>query len=46
MWYEILPSAGIIFAAMALPHFSAYVINKVAFGNVSISCIVIFMIVL
>ncbi|KAF2899659.1 hypothetical protein ILUMI_06519 [Ignelater luminosus] len=33
MWFEILPSAGIIFVAMAFPHFSAYIINKVSIGN-------------
>lgn len=35
MWFEILPSFGIIVVAMALPHASAYVINKLAVGNVS-----------
>lgn len=35
MWYEILPSFGIIFAAMCVPHYGAYVINKLALGNVS-----------
>lgn len=35
MWYEILPSAAIIFGAMAIPHFSAYLVNKGLFGNVS-----------
>ncbi|XP_018325593.1 uncharacterized protein LOC108737311 [Agrilus planipennis] len=33
MWYEILPSFGIVVAAMALPHFSAFVINKAICGN-------------
>nr|CAH7769114.1 unnamed protein product [Callosobruchus chinensis] len=33
MWFEILPSAGIIFVAMAFPHVSAYVINNLALGN-------------
>ncbi|KAK9718954.1 NADH-ubiquinone oxidoreductase MWFE subunit [Popillia japonica] len=33
MWYEILPSFGIIFAAMCVPHYGAYVINKLALGN-------------
>ncbi|XP_017769057.1 PREDICTED: uncharacterized protein LOC108557158 [Nicrophorus vespilloides] len=33
MWYEILPSFGIVVAAMGIPHLSAYVINKVAIGN-------------
>lgn len=35
MWYEILPSAGIIFAALAIPHYAAYVANKLVLGNVS-----------
>ncbi|XP_022900200.1 uncharacterized protein [Onthophagus taurus] len=33
MWYEILPSAGIILVAMTFPHASAYIINKLALGN-------------
>ncbi|KAL1517175.1 hypothetical protein ABEB36_000973 [Hypothenemus hampei] len=33
MWFECLPSGAIILVAMAFPHFSAYVINKVAIGN-------------
>lgn len=33
MWFEILPSFGIIVACMGLPHVSAYVINKVVIGN-------------
>ncbi|XP_071054636.1 NADH dehydrogenase [ubiquinone] 1 alpha subcomplex subunit 1-like [Onthophagus taurus] len=33
MWYEILPSAGIILVAMTFPHASAYVINKLVLGN-------------
>nr|CAI5838629.1 unnamed protein product [Callosobruchus analis] len=33
MWFEILPSAGIIFVAMAFPHVSAYVINNLVVGN-------------
>ncbi|XP_050309024.1 uncharacterized protein LOC126745292 [Anthonomus grandis grandis] len=28
MWFEILPSLSIIMVAMAVPHASAYVINK------------------
>ncbi|CAH0562684.1 unnamed protein product [Brassicogethes aeneus] len=33
MWYEILPSFGIIMVAMTLPHASAYLINKGVVGN-------------
>ncbi|CAG9853723.1 unnamed protein product [Phyllotreta striolata] len=33
MWFEILPSFGIICVVMAVPHASAYLINKVAVGN-------------
>ncbi|CAH1981431.1 unnamed protein product [Acanthoscelides obtectus] len=33
MWFEILPSAGIIFVAMAFPHASAYVLNNLVVGN-------------
>lgn len=35
MWLEILPSFGIIVAAMALPHMAAAGMNKLAVGNVS-----------
>ncbi|XP_028137669.1 uncharacterized protein LOC114332133 [Diabrotica virgifera virgifera] len=33
MWFEVLPGFGIIVAAMALPHVSAYVINNLVVGN-------------
>ncbi|KAJ8926926.1 hypothetical protein NQ314_020778 [Rhamnusium bicolor] len=33
MWFEILPSFGIIVVAMAFPHASAYVLNKLVVGN-------------
>ncbi|XP_044257387.1 uncharacterized protein LOC123006734 [Tribolium madens] len=33
MWYEIIPSFGIIFAALAAPHGIAYVANKLVFDN-------------
>lgn len=33
MWFEILPSFGIVVAAMALPSASAYVINYLVVGN-------------
>ncbi|XP_018578576.1 uncharacterized protein LOC108916762 [Anoplophora glabripennis] len=33
MWFEILPSFGIIVVALAVPHASAYVINKLVVGN-------------
>lgn len=33
MWFEILPGAVIIFAAMSVPHMSAYLINRVGAGN-------------
>lgn len=37
MWYEILPSCGIIFVALMLPHGAAIVSNKLFLGNVSFS---------
>lgn len=33
MWFEILPSFGIIMVAMAVPHASAYLINKLGVDN-------------
>ncbi|XP_057664565.1 uncharacterized protein LOC130898953 [Diorhabda carinulata] len=33
MWFEILPSALIITAALAFPHASAYIMNYLVFGN-------------
>lgn len=36
MWYEILPSFGIIVVAMAAPHALSYVANKLVIDNVSI----------
>ncbi|KAJ8923704.1 hypothetical protein NQ315_010285 [Exocentrus adspersus] len=33
MWFEILPSFGVIFIAMAAPHGAAYVLNKLVVGN-------------
>ncbi|KAK4878125.1 hypothetical protein RN001_010631 [Aquatica leii] len=33
MWYEIIPTAAIIYVALSFPHYSAYVINKVVVGN-------------
>ncbi|CAG9761250.1 unnamed protein product [Ceutorhynchus assimilis] len=33
MWFEILPSFAIITVLMAMPHASAYVINKLVVGN-------------
>ncbi|KAJ8941900.1 hypothetical protein NQ318_001755 [Aromia moschata] len=33
MWFEILPSFGLIVVFMAVPHASAYVINKAVVGN-------------
>ncbi|XP_066148432.1 uncharacterized protein ND-MWFE [Euwallacea fornicatus] len=33
MWFECLPSFGIILVAMAFPHASAYVINQLVVGN-------------
>lgn len=36
MWYEILPSAGIILTFMTIPGFAMYGLNKLVLGNVSI----------
>lgn len=36
MWYEILPSFGIIFVAMGLCPAVSYVANKLLIDNVSI----------
>lgn len=33
MWFEVLPSMGIVFAFMTLPHVSLYVLNQVFHGN-------------
>ncbi|KAJ3639346.1 hypothetical protein Zmor_002709 [Zophobas morio] len=33
MWYEIIPSFGIIVVAMAVPHAVSYVANKLVVGN-------------
>ncbi|RZC36841.1 hypothetical protein BDFB_000130 [Asbolus verrucosus] len=33
MWYEIIPSFGIIVVAMAFPHAAAYIANKLVVGN-------------
>ncbi|ENN75517.1 uncharacterized protein LOC109539463 [Dendroctonus ponderosae] len=33
MWFEILPSAAIVLAGLALPHVSGYVMNKLVLGN-------------
>ncbi|GLV39299.1 NADH dehydrogenase (ubiquinone) MWFE subunit [Carabus blaptoides fortunei] len=33
MWFEILPSAGIIFAAFSVPGIGMYYINKFFLGN-------------
>ncbi|XP_044758570.1 uncharacterized protein LOC123316521 [Coccinella septempunctata] len=33
MWFEILPSMGIVFACMSLPHASLYVLNQLFHGN-------------
>ncbi|CAH1101906.1 unnamed protein product [Psylliodes chrysocephalus] len=33
MWFEILPSFGIICVVMAVPHASAYLINNLLVGN-------------
>lgn len=35
MWFEILPSAGIIFAALSIPGIGMYYTHKYVFGNVS-----------
>lgn len=35
MWFEILPSAGIIFAAFSVPGIGMYYIHKFFLGNVS-----------
>jgi len=35
MWFEILPSFGIVFAAMALPHVAGFWIAKGFTGRVS-----------
>lgn len=34
MWYEILPSAGIILGAMCVPTIAIYGLNKLAYGTV------------
>ncbi|KAJ8980713.1 hypothetical protein NQ317_019207, partial [Molorchus minor] len=33
MWFEILPSFSVVVIAMAFPHASAYVLNKLVVGN-------------
>ncbi|CAD7091781.1 unnamed protein product [Hermetia illucens] len=33
MWYEILPSAGIILTFMTIPGFAMYGLNKLVLGN-------------
>lgn len=33
MWYEILPSAGIILVALAVPGYATFYLNKAVFGN-------------
>lgn len=33
MWFEILPSMGIILSLMALPHGALYVMSQVVHGN-------------
>uniref|UniRef100_A0A6P7F8F1 Uncharacterized protein LOC114326822 n=1 Tax=Diabrotica virgifera virgifera TaxID=50390 RepID=A0A6P7F8F1_DIAVI len=33
MWFEILPSLGIIVGALAFPHVSAYYFNYIVVGN-------------
>jgi uncharacterized membrane protein (UPF0182 family) len=35
MWYEIIPSFGIIVVAMAAPHAISYIANKLTIDNVS-----------
>lgn len=35
MWYEILPSAGIITALLAVPVYAMWGLNKLTLGNVS-----------
>ncbi|CAG9833975.1 unnamed protein product [Diabrotica balteata] len=33
MWFEILPSLGIIVGALAFPHISSYYVNYILVGN-------------
>lgn len=33
MWFEILPSAAIMFVGAALPHATMYVVHRLALGN-------------